>query len=235
MGQFVSPGWVKLLAWVIAAVIILLNVWLVITSIAGWLVAAGDYRWLLWMTVIPVCAGLFFLLLWISLQPFRAAWQARFGRTAVMVPEGAEPIEFPAYRRLLVTLDHTPLDRIAVAHAAAIARTHGAKVHLFHVEEGVTSQVYGELAQTAEIEAGRHYLEEIAKSLSATGLSVAAEICHSVQPTREIIRYAREIRPDLIIMGAHGHRRLKDLVFGATIDPVRHALNIPILVVRDGP
>jgi hypothetical protein len=24
-------------------------------------------------------------------------------------------------------------------------------------------------------------------------------------------------------------------VFGATIDPVRHALNIPILVVRDGP
>jgi manganese transport protein len=102
------------------------------------------------------------------------------------------------------------------------------------VEEGVTSQVYGELAQTAEIEAGRHYLEEIAKSLSAAGLTVVAEICHSAQPVREIIRYAREVRPDLMIMGAHGHRRLKDLVFGATIDPVRHELNIPILVVRDG-
>ena len=26
--------------------------------------------------------------------------------------------------------------------------------------------------------------------------------------------------------------RLKDTIFGNTIDPVRHALNIPILVVR---
>jgi manganese transport protein len=33
-------------------------------------------------------------------------------------------------------------------------------------------------------------------------------------------------------MGAHGHQRWKDLVFGDTINPVRHALNIPILVVR---
>ncbi len=34
-------------------------------------------------------------------------------------------------------------------------------------------------------------------------------------------------------MGAHGHRRIKDLIFGTTIDPVRHALKVPILVVRE--
>jgi manganese transport protein len=34
-------------------------------------------------------------------------------------------------------------------------------------------------------------------------------------------------------MGAHGHRRLKDLIFGNTINPVRHELSIPILIVRD--
>ena len=33
---------------------------------------------------------------------------------------------------------------------------------------------------------------------------------------------------------AHGHRRLKDLIFGNTINPVRHELRIPILIVRDG-
>ncbi len=44
--------------------------------------------------------------------------------------------------------------------------------------------------------------------------------------------YAREVRPDLVVMGAHGHRNIKDLIFGTTIDPVRHALDIPILVVR---
>jgi manganese transport protein len=46
------------------------------------------------------------------------------------------------------------------------------------------------------------------------------------------VRYAREIKPDLLVMGAHGHGGLKDLIFGNTINPVRHDLNIPILVVR---
>ena len=56
---------------------------------------------------------------------------------------------------------------------------------------------------------------------------------HSPDPKREIIHYAREIQPDLLVMGAHGHGSLKDLIFGNTIDPVRHALDIPILVVRE--
>ena len=47
------------------------------------------------------------------------------------------------------------------------------------------------------------------------------------------MRYAREIEPDLLVMGAHGHGGIKDLIFGNTINPVRHRLNIPILVVRD--
>lgn len=233
MGTFASPRWVQVLAWIIASIIISLNIWLVITSISEWLAVATGYRWLLWMTVVPLCVALLGLLLWVTLQPFLSAWQARFGVSSVMVPSTAPAIALPTYSRLLVTLDHTPLDKQAVAHAAAIAQVHRAKVHLFHVEEGVTSQVYGELAQTAEIEAGRHYLDGIAQSLTEAGLSVVSEVCHSPNPAREIIRYAREIRPDLLVMGAHGHRRVQDLVFGATIDPVRHELNIPILVVRD--
>jgi hypothetical protein len=41
--------------------------------------------------------------------------------------------------------------------------------------------------------------------------------------------------PDLaagVIMGAHGHGGLKDLIFGTTINPVRHNLQVPILIVR---
>jgi manganese transport protein len=33
-------------------------------------------------------------------------------------------------------------------------------------------------------------------------------------------------------MGGHGHRGWKDLLFGSTVSPVRHALSIPVLVVR---
>jgi manganese transport protein len=113
-----------------------------------------------------------------------------------------------------------------------MARLHHAKIFLLHVEEGVTSQVYGALSSTAEVTAGQKYLDEIVQSLRAQSIEVETEVIHSSNPKSEIIKYAQRIQPDLLIMGAHGHRRLKDLVFGNTIDPVRHALNVPILVVR---
>jgi manganese transport protein len=37
---------------------------------------------------------------------------------------------------------------------------------------------------------------------------------------------------ELLVMGAHGHAGLKDILFGSTVEAVRHKLNIPILVVR---
>jgi manganese transport protein len=70
------------------------------------------------------------------------------------------------------------------------------------------------------------------KSLDDARLEVEVAVRYSSDPKREIVRFAREVQPDLLVMGAHGHHRLKDLIFGNTIDPVRHALKLPILVVR---
>jgi manganese transport protein len=133
-----------------------------------------------------------------------------------------------------VPLDHTVLDRLAVSHAAAMSKLYGARIYLLHVEEGVTSQVYGQASSTAEVEAGEKYLERIAQSLRDQGVSVETEITHSVSPTKAILQYAKEIQPDLVIMGAHGHGGLKDLIFGTTISPVRHHLDVPMLIVRPG-
>ena len=33
-------------------------------------------------------------------------------------------------------------------------------------------------------------------------------------------------------MGAHGHQGIKDLIYGQTIEEVRHKLQIPVLIVR---
>jgi manganese transport protein len=84
------------------------------------------------------------------------------------------------------------------------------------------------------VEAGEQYIERIAQALRDQGITVDTAVSHSSSPRREIVRYAREIRPDLIVMGAHGHGGLKDLIFGTTISPVRHNLDMPILIVRPG-
>ena len=231
MGSFANRLWVQVLAWASAAIVIGLNFWLAVNSIGDWLANAGEWRTLVWLVTIPAGTGLLLLLVWISVEPMMKG--AHRGRVLAMVPETAGEAAPPAYERILVPLDHTALDRLAVSHAAAMAKLYGAKVYLLHVEEGVTSQVYGGESSTAEVELGSQYLERIAQSLRDQSVAVETSITHSLSPKREIVRYAHEIRPDLVIMGAHGHGGFKDLIFGNTINPVRHSLNIPILVVRD--
>jgi manganese transport protein len=146
----------------------------------------------------------------------------------------ATQLEAPTYKRILVPLDHSDRDRTALAHATALAKMHKAKLFLLHVEEGVTSQVYGQEASTAEVEAGREYLEGIVNSLRRQNIDAESVVRHSNTPRGEIVRLAKAIRPDLLVMGAHGHSGIKDLIFGATINAVRHELEAPILIVRDG-
>jgi manganese transport protein len=186
------------------------------------------------LILLPTAGLLLGLLFWVSFAP--ALTRRRMGMASVTLPEtaGAASEATPLYERVLLTLDHTALDRLAVAQAAAMARLYGARLYLFHVEEGVTSQVYGKDASTAEVEAGEQYLERIAQSLRDQGITVQTAISHSSSPKKAIVQYAAEIQPDLVIMGAHGHRGLKDLIFGATIDPVRHKLAAPMLIVRAG-
>ena len=50
----------------------------------------------------------------------------------------------------------------------------------------------------------------------------------------EILKAAETEKCDLIAMTTHGHRLIGDILFGSTIETVRHRTNIPLLVVRSG-
>ncbi len=233
MGAFASRRWLQALSWVVAAVILALNMRLVYLTLVDWLASAGSHRDLVMMTVEPVLILLLLLLAWVAFEPWLPAWLRRKGRAAVPVPQPPAPEVRPfAYRTILVPLDHTERDRVAIAHAASMARAYGSKLHLLHVEEGVTSQIYGPLSSTAEVQAGAKYLDEILEGLRAQGIEVEVSVAHSRDPKQEIIRFARWLKPDLLIMGAHGHKGIQDIVFGQTINAVRHALDAPLLIVR---
>jgi len=234
MGPFVNAPWVRRLAWFTAAVIVALNGGLVVQQMGEWLSSAGRWQPLVWLIAIPASLALLVLLAWITLEPFLT--RRRLGSASITLPQTAGPqsAAVPVYHRILLPLDHTDLDQLALNHAAAMARLYGAKLYLLHVEEGVTSQIYGPDSSTAEVEAGEQYLERIAQSLRDQGITVETAISHSSSPSKEIVRYAQEIGPDLVIMGAHGHGGFKDLIFGNTINPVRHHLQVPMLIVRPG-
>ncbi|MBL8174275.1 MAG: Nramp family divalent metal transporter [Bryobacterales bacterium] len=232
MGVFANRAWVKMLAWITALIIVGLNIRLAWTTLGDWIENAGQWRPIMIGLVVPMAAGLVLLLGYVAVHPYvrRAKSQPRAGFP--------EPLRLPgeagslAYQTILVPLDHSERDRTAVSHAAALARQHGSRVVLLHVEEGVTSQVYGPLASTAEIEQGRAYFQSILNTLQETGVKAELVVRHASGPHKEIVQLAREIRPDLVIMGAHGHKGIQDLIFGTTINGVRHDLDVPLLIVK---
>jgi manganese transport protein len=235
MGTFANALWVRVLAWSAAVVILSLDIWLVIISIRNWLTDAGPWRIWLELGLTPILILLGVLLAWVIFQPALPQWIRRLGRAPIELPQSvAIDLPSPLYEKILVPLDHTSRDREAIAHASAMARQHHAKLYLLHVEEGVTSQLFGSMSSTAEVEAGGKYLREIANELEKQNVSVEMVVRHSKDPQSAIVAYAEELKPDLVVMGAHGHKGLKDIVFGTTINAVRHKLKVPLLVVRGG-
>jgi manganese transport protein len=227
MGQFANRGWVRVLAWAAAALIVGLNSWLIWVALGPWMVEA-PWRIVLVGPFLIAVAGLLVNISFAKAKPKPLAADAA---VSDVVPHIAAPV----YRRILVPLDHSNRDRAALAHASAMALPHGATLYLLHVEEDVTSQVFGEAASTAETVSGRQHFEDIVRALEAAGISAELTIEHGRSPREAIVALAREISPDLVVMGAHGHRGLKDLIFGNTINAVRHQISAPVLVVGDEP
>ena len=49
---------------------------------------------------------------------------------------------------------------------------------------------------------------------------------------KQLVKLANETKIDILVMGGHRHRGMKDIFFGASISEVRHKLSVPVLVVQ---
>ncbi|HSU85135.1 MAG TPA: universal stress protein, partial [Chthoniobacterales bacterium] len=104
---------------------------------------------------------------------------------------------------------------------------------LLHVADGWAARNYNrfELADSEEMKADRTYLETMATDLRTHGLDVKAQL-ELGDPAAGILKVAGEENCDLIAMTTHGHRFLKDLIYGSTITQVRHQAQVPVLLVN---
>jgi nucleotide-binding universal stress UspA family protein len=137
------------------------------------------------------------------------------------------------YRRILAALDHTEADDVLLPHIRDLARMTGAEVLLVHVADGWAARNFDRLnlVESEEIREDRAYLERTAEALrNDTGLTVNMRLAMG-DPPREILKLADEEQCDLIAMTTHGHRLIGDILFGSTIEYVRHRCKAPLLVL----
>lgn len=137
------------------------------------------------------------------------------------------------YKRILVPLEHSDYDRAIVDHVRRLAAFCHASVVLIHVADGFAARNVTQLhlRESEEMRVDRDYLEQICESLSAGGIE-ADSIIAGGDPAREIADAAGREGCDLIAMSTHGHRFIKDMIYGSVANEVRHLSRVPVLLVR---
>ena len=226
MGEFANKLWVQILAWITATIIVGLNAKLVTSTLSDWIAGASDGAIWIWVTLVPIAVGCGLLLLYIS---FPKLWRRR-KKVAVPAPPALE-LTPQKYSKIGVALEYGTMDGKVLSHAKTLAQLHHASMHLFHVVEGVSGQLYGKDAYDDEARTDIEHLETIAQQLRQSGIEVYPRLGFGDVP-EQIIKLSEETKIDLLVMGGHRHRGIKDILFGASISEVRHRLSIPVLVVQ---
>jgi manganese transport protein len=232
MGIFVIKPWMKIAAWAIALIVVGLNAKLVWSEVAGWITDAGENQWMVWFIAIPVCAAAALLLLYISFKPWLD--RRRFEKTA-HAPHGTamelSHLTIKPYRQIAISIDFSQVDSLTIKSALSQGGP-DASYLLVHVVETAGAMWYGSNIADLESAEDAAALKLYADQLLSQGYHVKSKIGFG-NPKRIIPEIVTEFNADLMVMGAHGHNWFKDLIFGTTVDAVRHQLNIPVLIVRD--
>lgn len=139
------------------------------------------------------------------------------------------------YKKILVAVENASSDEAMLEHVRKLARLTGGEVLLVHVADGWAARNFDQLklAESEEIRADKEYLQMQAEAFRREGLRTEWELAMG-NPPQEILRAAESSGCDLIAMASHGHKAVGDVIYGSTINKVRHNTTIPLLVVFGG-
>lgn len=229
MKEFVIPAWTRVLAWLVAGAIIVLNAKLVVEEISGWLELGGAVAFWVRAVVIPLAAAFALLLLYITFAP----WVKRRFREPKLMDERLPELHAPEsvrYRRVCITVDFSDHDTGTISAALAQGGTEATYV-LIHIVESAVARYLGAHSRDHESKSDLGNLQAYAQRLRSMGYMAETRLGHG-GPVKAIADIVNASGADLLVMGAHGHRGLKDIVLGATVDAVRHRVSVPVLIVQ---
>ena len=228
MGIYAIKPLVIFLASLITAVLVYLNLRMVVDQASGYFAAPGHLFW----KVVIILAGIFYVgLLLIAI--FYPLLSRRKAQAPVQIHAEAAPlqqIEAPVHRRIAVALDFSQNDHKLIAYAIGQGNA-DTRYILIHVVESAATRVIGHEADDLETRKDQQQLDTYVQQLKERGITSAGYLGFNDR-AREIVRLVKEHQADMLVIGAHGHSGLKDLLYGQTVGTVRHELKIPVLVVN---
>ncbi|MBZ4190982.1 Nramp family divalent metal transporter [Niabella beijingensis] len=228
MGKFTIRPLTKFFAWLITAVLIYLNGRMVTDSIFGYFASTSSWGWKL--LILLAGTGILILLGYTIFYPLSQRKQK--SSSSPVHPELA-PLDLTGksndHRTIAVAVDFGKTDSALITQALQQGSMH-TKFVLIHVVESVAARFNNKEIKDSESQTDKAYLEGYAQQIRKKGYTVVWELGYGI-PSREIPKIVTGQEADLLVMGAHGHKGLKDFIYGSTINNVRHRLQIPILII----
>ena len=155
-----------------------------------------------------------------------ATWSAGILGSSVerMVRASAKPClvtpeKFRPIQHMLIAYDGSEESSKALRAGIALALALGVKVTITTV-----SALGGE-------DAASEILHKAKQQALDGGVKAQLELLHG-DPEAQILQVRETVGADLIVMGAYGHTRIRELILGSTTSHVLRKANVPVLLVR---
>lgn len=229
MGIFAIKPIVKLAAWIVALVIVALNLKLVYETALDWIAATDNI--VLKGLVIAGELGIVVLLIITVVHPFILRHREALinvhdhVNTSTLQTTISKP-----FSNIALALDYSDKDKKVIQYALQLGNA-DTQYTLIHIVESAQARMMEDQAKDYETIKDKEQLQEYVKFFAERNHK-AEGLLGFKNRNKEIARIVTEQQCDLLILGSHGHKTVKDVIFGETINTVRHMVEIPVFIAK---
>jgi manganese transport protein len=229
MGIFAIKPFKRFMSWLVALIIVYLNMKLVLDTASEWMFTSNNLA--LRIGIISFEVFLALMLVTTTFYPIvlKRKHLEESIHDAKLVANLNEITVLP-FNRIALALDYSNKDKTVIQYALQFARENTEFV-LIHVVESASAKMIGKDAEDYETRKDKLRLEEYTQLFHQQKRKATAHLGYRNR-SLEIKRIVETTQCDLLILGSHGHHGLKDLFFGETINRVRHLVKVPIFVAN---
>jgi len=228
MGVFTIRPLTKVVSWLVATLIVVLNFKLVYESGADWMNSTNNV--FLKGLIITGEIGLIVLLIFTIIYPLKQ----RIHEASINIHTERDmditQLQLRPFEKIALALDFSDKDYKVIQYGMQMAKSNTSFV-LIHIVESVSARMMENQAQDYETIKDQEQLNKYVKIFEEHQYKANGELGFKSR-AKEIARIVNENHCDLLIVGSHGHKTVKDWLLGETINSVRHMVNVPLFIAR---
>ena len=227
MGKFAINTLQKIAAWLIASVLVFLNLKMLVNEMGSVFEEGAMWQKILLGACALICLA---LLVYIILTPY--ILKIKKSASIKIHPDmlTIKNLVIPSFNKIAIALDFSEHDEKLLAYAIGQGKVNTHYL-LVHIVESASANLLGQESDDYESRKDKERMDSYVAALQTRGFT-AQGFLGFTNRAKEIVRIVKAANADMLVMGAHGHTGIKDFIYGETVNSVRHELKIPVLIVN---